>query len=139
MGVGTFGEVYHGTYKGQAVTVKLYTARENIKVEESLKELRAESKVLQQLHHPCLVCMVGVTVHPAMSLVLEEAPLGTLQTLLLGENRPFARIVLYCIAIQVVSALRFLHGINIIFRDLNASNVLLWSVIPWYSIYDRYL
>ena len=130
LGVGTFGEVYRGTYKGQAVAVKLYTARENIKVEESFKELRAESKVLQQLHHPCLVCMVGVTVHPAMSLVLEEAPLGTLQTLLLGENMPFARIVLYRIAIQVASALRFLHGINIIFRDLNASNVLLWSLSP---------
>ena len=130
LGVGTFGEVYRGTYKAQAVAVKLYTARENSKVEESFKELRTESKVLQQLHHPCLVCMVGVTIHPAMSLVLEEAPLGALQTILLGENRPFVRIVLYRIAIQVASALRFLHSINIVFRDLNASNVLLWSLSP---------
>ena len=130
LGVGTFGEVYHGKYKGRAVAVKLYTAREGSKVEESFKELRAESKVLQKLHHPCLVCMVGVTIHPTMSLVLEEAPLGTLQTILFREQRAFVRIVLYRIAIQVASALRFLHSITIIFRDLNASNVLLWSLSP---------
>ena len=128
LGTGAFGEVYHGNYKGRAVAVKLYTARESSKVEESFKELCAESKVLQRLHHPCLVCMIGVTIHPTMSLVLEEAPLGTLQTVLLGEQRAFVRIILYRIAIQVASALRFLHSINIIFRDLNASNVLLWSL-----------
>ena len=58
--------------------MKQYTARGSSKVEESFKELHMESKVMQQLHHPCLVCMVGVTVHPVMSLVLEEAPLGAL-------------------------------------------------------------
>ena len=130
LGTGAFGEVYRGKYKGQSVAVKLYTAKDDNKVEEGFKELRAESKVLQQLHHPCLVCMVGVTVYPAMSLVLEEAPQGTLQAPLLKEQRAFSRIVMYRIAIQVASALRFLHSINIIFRDLKADNVLLWSLSP---------
>ena len=130
LGTGAFGEVYRGKYKGRAVAIKLYTAKENTKVEEGFKELRAESKVLQQLHHPSLVCMVGVTVHPMMSLVLEEAPEGSLQAPLLREQRPFSRIVLHRIAIQVASALRFLHSINIIFRDLKADNVLLWSLSP---------
>ena len=126
---GTFGEVYCGKYKGCAVAVKHYTTKGSSKIEESFKELCAESKVLQQLHHPCLVCMVGVTVHPTISLVLEEAPLGALQTVLFREQTAFVRIVLYRIAIQVASALRFLHNINI-FHDLNASNVLLWSLSP---------
>ena len=130
LGTGAFGEVYHGKYKGRAVAIKLYTAKENTKVEEGFKELRSESKVLRQLHHPSLVCMVGVTVHPIMSLVLEEAPEGSLQTSLLREQRPFSRIVIYRIGIQVVSALHFLHSINIIFRDLKADNVLLWSLLP---------
>ena len=130
LGTGAFGEVYRGKYKGRAVAIKLYTAKENTKVEEGFKELRAESKVLQQLHHPSLVCMVGVTVHPTMSLVLEEAPEGSLQAPLLREQRPFSRIVVHRIAIQVASALRFLHSINIIFRDLKADNVLLWSLSP---------
>ena len=130
LGTGAFGEVYRGKYKGRAVAIKLYIAKENTKVEEGFKELRAESKVLQQLHHPSLVCMVGVTVHPTMSLVLEEAPEGSLQAPLLREQRAFPRIVLHRIAIQVASALRFLHSINIIFRDLKADNVLLWSLLP---------
>ena len=127
---GAFGEVYRGKYKSRAVAIKLYTAKENTKVEGGFKKLRAESKILQQLHHPSLVCMVGVTVHPTMSLVLEEAPEGSLQAPLLREQRPFSRIVLHRIAIQVASALRFLHSINIIFRDLKADNVLLWSLSP---------
>ena len=130
LGTGAFGEVYRGKYKGRAVAIKLYKTKENTKVEEGFKELRSESKVLQQLHHPSLVCMVGVTVHPTMSLVLEEAPEGSLQAPLLREQRSFSRIVLYRIAIQVASALRFLHSINIIFRDLKADNVLLWSLSP---------
>ena len=130
LGTGTFGEVYRGKYKDRAVAIKLYTAKENTKVEEAIKKLRSESRVLQQLHHPSLVCMVGVTVHPTMSLVLEEAPEGSLQAPLLREQRPFSRIVLHRIAIQVASALCFLHSSNIIFRDLKADNVLLWSLLP---------
>ena len=72
--------------------------------------------------------MVGVTLHPTMLLVLEEAPLGSLQIPLLREQWPFSRIVLHRIAIQVASALCFLHSINIIWRDVQVDNVLLWSL-----------
>ena len=130
LGTGAFGEVYRGKYRGQAVAIKLYTAKENTKFEKGFKELRLESKILQQLHHPSIVHMVGVTVHPTMSLILEETPEGSLQAPLLREQRPFSRIVLHRIAIQVASALHFLHGINIIFRDLKAADVLLWSLSP---------
>ena len=127
---GAFGEVYRGKYKSRAVAIKLYTVRENIKVEEGMKELRSKSIILQKLHHPSIVHMIGVTVHPTMSLILEEAPGGSLNAPLLKEQRAFSRIVHYRIAMQVASALRFLHSINIIFRDLKADNVLLWSLSP---------
>ena len=74
--------------------------------------------------------MVGVTVHPTMALVLEKAPHGTLQASLLQEWKVFPRIVLYHIAIQVVSALQFLHNNIINFHNLKADNVLLWSLSP---------
>ena len=130
LAIGAFGNVYRGKYKGQEIAVKLYTAKQSIKVEESFRELHSESKILQQLYHPCLVCMVGITIYPTMSLVLEEAPAGSLQALLLGEHRAISRILLYRIAIQVFSALHFLHSQNIIFRDFKADNVMLWSLSP---------
>ena len=130
LGTGACGEVYRGKYKNREVAIKLYTPKEGSDVEKGFKELRSESNVLQQLYHPCLMCMVGVTVNPKISLVLELAPEGSLQSPLLKNQMTFSRIVLYRIAIQVASALRFLHSINIIFRDLKADNVLLWSLSP---------
>ena len=65
LGIGAFGEVYRGKYKGQSVAIKLYNDHDRV---VGFKELRLESKILQKLHHPCLVCMVGVTIHPTMSL-----------------------------------------------------------------------
>ena len=130
LGIGGCGKVYRGKYKNRAVAIKFYTATDNSNIDKSFRELRSESKVLQQLYHPCLVCMVGVTVNPTMSLVLEEAPKGSLHSPLLKAQRAFSRIVLYRICVQVASALRFLHSINIIFRDLKADNVLLWSMSP---------
>ena len=130
LGTGAFGEVYCGKYKGQAVAIKLYTAKENTKVEENFKKFHSESKVLEQLHHPSLVHMFGVTIHPTMSLVLEGAPEGSLEVPLLREQKAFSRIVLHRIAIQVASALHFLHDISIVHRNLSAANVLLWSSSP---------
>jgi len=127
---GAFGEVYRGTYKGQSVTLKLYAATESDRLKVSFKKLQSDSIMFQRLHHPCLVCMVGVTIHPTMSLVLEEAPLGILQAPLMKERRAFHRIVMYRIAIQVASALRSLHSININFCNLKADNVLVWSLSP---------
>ena len=129
LGTGIFAEVYRGKYKGRAVAIKLYTAKKYSKFEDSFKELRSKSKVMQQLHHPSIVHMVGVTVYPSMSIVLEEAPEGSLYYSL-KEQKPFSRIVLHRIAIQVASTLHYLHSINIIWRDVNAENVLLWSLSP---------
>jgi len=134
IGTGTLGVVYRGKYVDQSVAIKLYTAMEGIMVKEGFKELQSETIMLQQLCHPCVVCMVGVTVHPTILLVLEEAPLGTLQTQLLSEQQAFSRIVIYRIATQVASALHYLHTVNIILHSLKADNVLLWSLSPEHLI-----
>ena len=128
--VGNFGKVYYASYKNEAVTLKIYVAKECSRIEEDFKKLHLQSKLLQQMQHPSLVHMVGVTIHPTMSLVLEEAPEGSLQVPLIREHRSFSRIILYRIAIQVASALHFLHSINIMHRNLKADNVLLWSLSP---------
>ena len=132
---GAFIQVNHGMYNSQSVAIKLYANEQGI---EDLRALRSESKALQRLCHPCIVSMIGVAVRPRMALVLEKTPLGTLQASLLKEKTSFSRIVMYRIAIQVACALHYLHSMNsihhIIHYNVNANNVLLWSLSPDYLI-----
>ena len=130
LGEGAFGKVYRGKYRIQGrsqevpVAVKTYTTKTNFTY------LRSETKFLQKSHHPCLVRLVGVCIHPMMALVLEEAPMGSLQKHLIKYNIPIHRLVIHRMAAQVAAALHFLHSTGIIFRDVKASNVLLWSLSP---------
>ena len=128
LGTGGFGSVYRGYCRQQSVAVKIFNAVAKGDPLDALRELRVEAKVLQQNHHPCLVSMVGVTVFPKPSLVMEEAPMGSLSGPLLKDKIPISRVVLFRIAAQIASALKFLHGLAYIYRDLKASNVLLWSL-----------
>ena len=126
LGRGGFGNVYQGEYKGKPVAVKKYVTSK----EEAFKEVRSEAKMLQKLHHPCLVCLVGVCLNPH-ALILEKAPLGSLKSHLLREDPiPIPRLVIFRMATQVAAALRFLHSTGVIFRDLKSSNILLWSLDP---------
>ena len=129
LGTGKFGEVHHGKYKGRGVAIKSYAVKGS-RAEEGFKHMHSESKFLQQLCHPYIVNMIGITIQPTMLLVMEEVPEGSLEVLLLKEQKVFPRIIFYRIAIKVASALHYLHSINIIYRDLKAANILLWSLLP---------
>ena len=59
---------------------------------------------------------------------MEDGPLGTLDMCLLKEKSSVSRIVVYRIAAQIASALRFLHTIPIIYRHLTTTRVLMWSL-----------
>ena len=130
LGEGSFARVYRGKCCSEncsekvAVAIKIYTTR------TGFTELRREAKLLQKSHHPGLVYLIGVCIHPMMALVLEEAPMGSLQKYLIKDNIPIHRLVIYRMAAQVAAALHFIHNLGIVFRDLKASNVLLWSLSP---------
>lgn len=126
LGKGGYGRVYRGMCRGKSVAVKIFIAEFN---EVAYNELRSEAKLLQHLHHPCLVCLVGVCTS-LRALVLEEAPLKSLEYPLLKEKISIHRLTVFRIAAQVVAALHFLHSQGIIFRDLKAANVLLWTLDP---------
>jgi serine/threonine protein kinase/GTPase SAR1 family protein len=126
LGKGGYGKVYRGKCLNKSVAIKKYITRN----EDAFTELRSEAKLLQQSHHPCLICLVGVCVYPIMALVLEEAPLKSLEFPILKKKVPVHRLTIFRIAAEVSAALRFLHGQGIIFRDLKAANVLLWTLDP---------
>ena len=128
LGQGGFGTVFHGRCKKQSVAVKIFQAQNKSDPLDALNQLRTEAQVLQRNHHPSLVCMVGVLIFPQPCLVMEEAPLGSLDGPLIKHGTPISRVVLFKLASQIASALKFLHGLSFIYRDLKAANVLLWSL-----------
>ena len=137
---GKYGTAFHGEIENQhsdfsPVIVKRYksceagSTKENLKLfDETFRTLRAELGYLQKIKHPCLVAMVGVCGYPNLTLVLEDGPLGTLDVCFMKEVSPVPRIVVYRIAAQIASALRFLHTIPIIYRHLTTTRVLMWSL-----------
>ena len=128
LGQGGFGTVFHGRCKKQSVAVRIFQSQNKSDPLDALKQLRTEAQVLQRNHHPSLVCMIGVLIFPQPCLVMEEAPLGSLDGPLIKHAKPISRVVLFKLASQIASALKFLHGLSFIYRDLKAADVLLWSL-----------
>ena len=123
LGKGGYGKVYRGKYQSKSVAIKK-------KSEDVFLELCHEAKLLQQSHHPCIVHLVGVCMHPNMALVLEEAPLRSLKFPILKEKVAVHRLTIFRIAAEVAAALHFLHGQGIIYRNIKSANVLLWTLDP---------
>ena len=129
---GRFGKVYRGdVHSTTPVIVKFYNTNEDSELasyEAQFRSFRTEVTYLQITTHPCVVAMIGVCKYPNIALVMEDSPVGSLDSCLLKELHKVSRIVVYRIAAQVASALCFLHSIPLIYRSLNSSKVLIWSL-----------
>ena len=90
IGRGRYGKVYQGRCHRREVAIKEYLKRN----QETFTDIRSEVTLLEQLLHPCIVCLVGVCVFPEMVLVLELAPLGPLSVAILKKNEPLHRLTI---------------------------------------------
>lgn len=52
----------------------------------SFAEFRQESSTLHSLQHPCIVSLVGISIHP-LCFALQLAPLGSLNTVLEEKHK----------------------------------------------------
>ena len=130
---GRFGNIHRGEmHSTTRVILKFYdTNNEDSQAknyEGQFQSFQAEIIYLKRIKHPCLVGMIGVCGYPKIALVMEDGPIGSLDSCLLKELVEVSRIVVYRIAAQLASALRFLHSIPIIYRRLTTSKILVWSL-----------
>ena len=128
LGTGGYAKVYRGWFKGsKPVAIKKCLSHQS---SDALSELRSEVIIHYQLNHPCIVNLVGVCVQPAMVLVFEEAPLNSASHPLLRQDYPIHRLTTFRIAAEVAAALQYMHSRGIMYRDVKAGNVLLWTLDP---------
>ncbi|KAJ7311344.1 hypothetical protein JRQ81_006960 [Phrynocephalus forsythii] len=102
LGQGGSGTViYRAQYQGKPVAVKRFhikkckssacsatdTMLRHLRAMDAMKnfsEFRQEASMLHSLQHPCIVSLIGISIHP-LCFALELAPLGSLTTVL-SEN-----------------------------------------------------
>ena len=139
IGDGAEGAVYKHSYKGQEVAVKLRVAPSTLYPNKSKEylDMRKEAVLLQKLQHPYLMGIIAVTTSP-LCLVLEYAAYSSLNKVLdyhlqeyglsSTKNGVLGTVLTHQIAIEVASALDYLHRNNIIYFDLKSANVLVMSL-----------
>ncbi|CAL8404626.1 unnamed protein product [Boreogadus saida] len=150
--------VYRASYRGKPVAVKRFHFKkcrqhtisvdtdtmlrhlQSVDACRSFSEFRQEASMLHSLQHPCIVALVGISIHP-LCFALQLAPLGSLNTVLeesckdkVSHTRvgsrymPLGHMLTFRIAYQIATGLAYLHRKNIIFCDLKSDNILVWSL-----------
>ncbi|KAM8973798.1 leucine-rich repeat serine/threonine-protein kinase 1 isoform 2-T2 [Pelodytes ibericus] len=140
--------IYSAVYKQKPVAVKMFQIKKHrVSVEVSqdtmfkhlqamdimrnFSEFRQEASMLHSLQHPCIVSLIGISIHP-LCFALELAPLGSLNTVLAENNQgsfmPLGHMLTQRVSYQIATGLSYLHKKNIIFCDLKSDNILVWSL-----------
>ncbi|CAK4261392.1 unnamed protein product [Aphanomyces euteiches] len=110
IGGGGVGIVYRGKYLSKPVALKtLFDPR----VDDSLKqEFMDELHVMSKLNHPNVVAFIGACLEaPNLCFVMELCTMSMYE-LLHTTNDPISVASLVTMATQVVSAMRYLHGLS---------------------------
>eukprot|EP01105_Mastigella_eilhardi_P008505 TRINITY_DN2061_c0_g1_i18.p1 TRINITY_DN2061_c0_g1~~TRINITY_DN2061_c0_g1_i18.p1 ORF type:complete len:1315 (-),score=237.47 TRINITY_DN2061_c0_g1_i18:455-4399(-) len=131
IGVGNFGEVFKGEWRGQIVSIKrlLCQKMDSITMAEVQVQLR-EVAILSELRHPNIVLFMCACVEPPnMCIVTEWMEQGSLREILAkgALQWQYAHHAL----LSITQGVTFLHQSGIIHRDLKCANVLVgakWDV-----------
>uniref|UniRef100_A0A8C5NAM6 non-specific serine/threonine protein kinase n=1 Tax=Gouania willdenowi TaxID=441366 RepID=A0A8C5NAM6_GOUWI len=134
--------IYRAQYNKRPVAVKRFHFKKYTMVKHiqsvnacrNFSEFRLEASMLHSLQHPCIVSLVGISIHP-LCLALQLAPLGSLNTLLEEKHKnqgtkymPLGHMMTFKVAYQIAAGLAYLHRKSIIFCDLKSDNILVWSL-----------
>ena len=125
LGVGAWGNVYEGTFRGCEVAVK--QIHDLILSPHNRRLFEREMSIASRCRHPHLLQFIGATNNDGSPLFITELLDTDLRDVL--RQRPLLHEEVVCIALDVAKALNYLHlkkPSPIIHRDISSSNVLLW-------------
>ncbi|KAI2663053.1 Mitogen-activated protein kinase kinase kinase 11 [Labeo rohita] len=150
IGVGGFGKVYRGTWKGELVAVKAARQDPDEDISVTAQNVQNEARLFAMLRHPNIIALKGVCLQePNLCLIMEYASGGPLSRALAGRRIPPHVLVNW--AVQIARGMQYLHNeaiVPVIHRDLKSNNnasslVRSWarsaagSVVLWFGIIIR--
>ncbi|KAM6959983.1 mitogen-activated protein kinase kinase kinase 11 [Tautogolabrus adspersus] len=127
IGVGGFGKVYRGTWRGGLVAVKAARQDPDEDISVTAENVRQEARLFAMLTHPNIIALMGVCLQePNLCLIMEYASGGPLSRALAGRRIPPHILVNW--AVQIAKGMLYLHCeaiVPVIHRDLKSNNILL--------------
>ncbi|KAG7261695.1 hypothetical protein CRUP_023446 [Coryphaenoides rupestris] len=128
IGVGGFGKVYRGTWRGELVAVKAARQDPDEDIAVTAQNVRQEARLFAMLTHPNIIALKGVCLRePNLCLIMEYASGGALSRALAGRRIP--PLVLVNWAVQIARGMMYLHNdaiVPVIHRDLKSNNSKYW-------------
>ncbi|XP_051756024.1 mitogen-activated protein kinase kinase kinase 11 [Ctenopharyngodon idella] len=141
IGVGGFGKVYRGTWKGELVAVKAARQDPDEDISVTAQNVQNEARLFAMLKHPNIITLKGVCLQePNLCLIMEYASGGPLSRALAGRRIPPHVLVNW--AVQIAQGMLYLHSeaiVPVIHRDLKSNNILLAEPVEKGSIEGKTL
>lgn len=124
IGVGGFGKVYRGTWRGGLVAVKAARQDPDEDISVTAQNVQNEARLFTMLKHPNIIALKGVCLQePNLCLIMEYASGGPLSRALAGRRIPPHVLVNW--AVQIARGMLYLHSeaiVPVIHRDLKSNN-----------------
>uniref|UniRef100_A0A8C9PXC8 mitogen-activated protein kinase kinase kinase n=1 Tax=Spermophilus dauricus TaxID=99837 RepID=A0A8C9PXC8_SPEDA len=131
IGIGGFGKVYRGSWRGELVAVKAALQDPDEDISVTAESVRQEARLFAMLAHPNIIALKAVCLEePNLCLVMEYAAGGPLSRALAGRRVPPHVLVNW--AVQIARGMHYLHCealVPVIHRDLKSNNILLLQPI----------
>ncbi|XP_010466898.1 PREDICTED: probable serine/threonine-protein kinase DDB_G0267686 [Camelina sativa] len=131
LGSGTYGTVYHGTWRGTDVAIKRIRkscfAGRSSEQERLTKDFWREAQILSNLHHPNVVAFYGIVpdgTGGTLATVTEFMVNGSLRHALIKKDRLLDFRKKIIIAMDAAFGMEYLHSKNIVHFDLKCENLL---------------
>eukprot|EP01125_Pyxidicula_operculata_P019201 TRINITY_DN694_c2_g1_i1.p1 TRINITY_DN694_c2_g1~~TRINITY_DN694_c2_g1_i1.p1 ORF type:complete len:1313 (+),score=446.85 TRINITY_DN694_c2_g1_i1:50-3988(+) len=123
LGYGFFGEVRLGYWRSKKVALK-YVYEKSFRNRTDIELFMAEVNILSSLRHPNVILFMGVVNdYKDRIIVTEFMEKGSLHTLLTEQTLEISLI--HKISTDIALGMNYLHGENILHRDLTSKNILL--------------